>query len=111
MISLFVPFSCHLDSGACAFADWAAPAAKPATAAPPFKNPLRLDFFESMGFSFADEVPMDESIYPSTSKSTGTLEVERGCGRCHTHGTGVGEGMPTGTQRQLVIGLDAMEWT
>src|SRR5665811_1142136 len=49
MISLFVPFSCHGDAGACPFADCAAPTANPTAAAPPFRNLLRLYFFESMG--------------------------------------------------------------
>ena len=31
----------------------APPAAKPANAAPPFRNPLRLGFFESMGLSLS----------------------------------------------------------
>ena len=42
-----------------------APAARPASAAPPFRNPLRLVFFESMGLSFEDELSRNQLFEPS----------------------------------------------
>src|SRR5665213_1058674 len=52
-----VPFTFSSASGGMPLADCTAPAANPATAAPPFRNPLRFDFMVlSMALSSADEV-------------------------------------------------------
>jgi hypothetical protein len=63
-----------VEVGVCALAGRTAPTAKPANAAPFFRNPLRLGFFESISFSFEDEVTRKGYTHLGSTEHKSSIE-------------------------------------